>query len=85
MWTDPVPWFAAFYWLAGIGQNPQMAASMLQAFNQFMSMARQGATPDTNASVYTQAPDPLTTNRLGLASGPGRAAQPRQQTPPTAA
>lgn len=85
MWTDPVPWFAAFYWLAGMGQQPQQAAAMLQAFNQFMQFARAGATPDTNPAVYTQAPDPLMAGRLGISSGPGRAAQPRQSTPPTAA
>lgn len=85
MWTDPVPWFAAFYWLAGTGQNPQLAAAMMQVFQQFMGMARQGATPDTQPAQFTQAPDPLMAGRLGISSGPGRAAQPRQQTPPTAA
>ena len=85
MWTDAVPWFAAFYWYAGIGQNPQMAQTMLQGFQAMMQMARGGATPDTLPSTSVQAPDPLATGRLGIATGPGRAAQPRQQTPPTAA
>jgi hypothetical protein len=85
MWTDAVPWFAAFYWYAGTGQNPQAAQGMLQVFQQFMQMARGGATPSTLPGVFTGSPDPLMAGRLGLSSGPGRSAQPRQQTPPTAA
>lgn len=84
MWTDAVPWFAAFYWLAGPGQNPQLAQAMLSGFQQFMQMARGGANPNTQGSQFVQAPDPLMAGRLGATGGQG-GRQPRQQTPPTAA
>lgn len=87
LWTDAVPWFAAFYWMAGLGQNPQLAAGFLSGFQSFMQMARGGATPNTQQTVFQGSPDPFLAGRLGIGGGAqgARGAQPRQQSPPTAA
>ena len=84
LWTDAIPFFAAFYYLQGTGQNPQLAATMLQGFQAMMQAARAGATPSVQAGDFVGAPDPFAANRFGTGVGQlGR--QPRQQTPPTAA
>jgi hypothetical protein len=84
MWTDAVPWFAAFYWYAGTGQNQQAAQGALSVFQNFMQMARSGANPVTQGTASTQGGDPFLSGRLGISTGPGRNAQPRQSSPPTA-
>lgn len=80
LWTDAVPWFAAFYYLSGNGQNPEMAAADLKVFQQFVTMARGGATPDTQPGQFTQGPDLLMNGRLGLSTG--AVSHPRQLGPP---
>ena len=83
-WSDAVPFLAAWYCYMAL-QRQADADKMLQRFQMLLNISRQTATPNTNAALFNGAPDPLLAGRLGINSGPGRAAQPRQQTPPTAA
>ena len=84
LWSDAVPFLAAWYCYMAM-QRQADADHMLQRFQTLLNIARQTATPDTQPSEFMGGPDPFAAGRLGVASGPGRAAQPRQQNPPTAA
>jgi hypothetical protein len=83
-WTDSVVFLAAWYCYMSL-QRQADAEQMMQRFSQMMQVARGASIPDTLPGQFNGAPDPMGPNRLGVGTGPGRAAQPRQQTPPTAA
>jgi hypothetical protein len=83
-WSDGVVFLAAWYCYMSL-QRQADAEQMLQRFSQMMQIARGASIPDTLPGQFNGAPDPMGPNRLGVGTGPGRAAQPRQQTPPTAA
>lgn len=83
LWSDAVPFLAAWYCYMAL-QRQADADKMLQRFQTLLNIARQTATPDTQVTEFNGAPDPFMAGRMGVSTGPGRAAQPRQQTPPTA-
>jgi|ERR1700722_6289215 len=68
LWTDAVPFFAA-YWAflsAQTGARQADADRMYNYYKEFLNRARQAANPSVNRSQYEQAPDPATINKLGV-------------------
>jgi hypothetical protein len=65
LWTDAVPFFAAYYALM---PSPQQDAAerMFQRFQEFMGRARMAVTPGVLPGSYPQGPDPMLPNRLGV-------------------
>lgn len=60
LWTDAVPFFAAYYALMSAQNNARMADAM-QYFNmytQFVERARKASNPSMNRWMYSQAGDP---------------------------
>lgn len=65
LWTDAVPYFAAY--LAMLAQqNADGAEKMLQLYQLFLGRARQYATSSVLPGQYSQGPDPMMPNRLGV-------------------
>jgi len=71
LWTDAVPYFAA-YMAYMSSQRTQDADAMYSKFKEFMARARAAATPEVLAPNYSQGPDPVAANRLGIRSGGGQ-------------
>ena len=78
-WTDAVPFYASFYYLAGV--DPQAAGLMLQGFQIMMATARGAATPATQPDAFAAGgmtgaagalADPTIPNRLGISSPRGQ-------------
>lgn len=85
LWSDAVPFLAAWYAYMAL-QRQADADKAQQRFAQMMQLARGAATPTTQPGQFPGTPDPFMAGRLGVGGGGGqRAAQPRQQSPPTAA
>lgn len=61
LWTDAVPYFAAYLALLSsqTSQRSKEAATYLQLYQQFVQRARAAANPLVNNSMYQQAPDPV--------------------------
>jgi hypothetical protein len=78
LWTDAVPFYAAYYALLGAqaSARQQDALRMFQLYQQYMQRARSGATPAVDGYLYAQAPDPVQAAKLGGAGGRPGAAQP---------
>lgn len=85
-WSEAVQFLAAWYCYM-VMQRQADADKMLQRFQMMMQVARGEATPDTQPGQFNGSPDPFLAGRLGVTGGggPGRTAQPRQSSPPTAA
>lgn len=68
LWTDAVPFFAAYYALLSsqTGARQADAARMFEAYSTFMDRARKAANPSVNRWMYRQAPDPTMISKLGL-------------------
>lgn len=64
LWTDAVPFYAAWYTLMQL-QKPMDAEAMLRTYEQLVSRARQGVTPTTLPANYEQQADPTLANKLG--------------------
>jgi len=68
LWTDAVAYFAAY--LAFLSaQSPARqndASRMFEHYTEFVSRARQFATPDVNSTMYPQQKDPAQLAKLGL-------------------
>ena len=69
LWTDAVPFFAAYYALLSSQTSARMADAerYLGYYKMFTDRARKAATPDVNKYLYEQVPDPTIANQLGLA------------------
>ncbi len=72
LWTDAVPFFAAYFALMSAQTNARMAdaAQMYKGhYNEFMSRARRQSNPDVNTWMYRQAGDPAQGVKMGVAKG----------------
>jgi hypothetical protein len=68
LWTDAVPFFAAYYSLLSnsTGSRRQDAEAYFGYYKQFMDRARTAANPGVNQYQYSQAQDPTLINKLAL-------------------
>ena len=73
LWTDAVPFFAAYYALLSSQTSARMqdAQRMMEYYKLFVDRARKAATPDVNKYLYQQVPDPTTANKIGLVARGG--------------
>lgn len=65
IWTDAVPFYAAYYALMSAQRNGD-ADKMYERYQVFVQRARGGATPDVLPSQYPQNTDPTNANKLGM-------------------
>lgn len=67
MWTDAVPFLAAYFALmsAQTGARYGDAERLFQHYETFMERARKQANPSVNRYLYQQSPDPTLINKLG--------------------
>lgn len=66
LWTDAVPFFAAYYTLLG-SQSQARGADANRMFNyytEFLGRARKFSTPSVNQWIYQQSVDPAAAGRL---------------------
>ena len=75
LWTDAVPFYAAYYALLSAQTSARMADGerYYQYYTQFVQRARDASTPDVLRYEYEQVPDPTALNQMGLPQGGGRA------------
>lgn len=75
LWTDAVPFYAAYYALLSSQTSARMADAerYYEYYTQFVQRARVASTPDVNRYLYEQVPDPTALNQMALPSG-GRGA-----------
>ena len=73
LWTDAVPFYAAYYALLSAQTSARMADAerYYQYYTQFVQRARAAATPAVNSYLYEQVPDPTALAQMGLPSGGG--------------
>ena len=73
LWTDSVPFFAAWYALLSsqTGARTADADKMFEKYKMFLERARQSANPDPERWLYQQSGDPTQANKLGLGSRGG--------------
>ena len=71
LWTDAVPFFAAYWALlsAQTSMRVRDAKEMLESYNMFVARARNAANPMQLGSIYQQAPDQFAAQRLGVTAG----------------
>lgn len=76
LWTDAVPYFAAYLALMSAQTNAriEMAKQMLGLYQEFVDRARGASTPMTLPTMYPQQPNPVRANQLGVAPPRGAAA-----------
>ena len=75
LWTDAVPYFAAYLALMSAQTNMRMeqAQRYFQIYQTFVQRARQAANPSLNRFAFEQSGDPTRQNKLGMqgaANGP---------------
>ena len=70
LFTDAVPFFAAYYALLSAQTNARAADAerYYGHYQTFVERARRAANPSVNRTAYEQADDPVKLNKLGLAS-----------------
>jgi hypothetical protein len=75
LWTDAVPYFAAYLALlsAQTGARIQQAQQMYQTYGEFVARGRRAATPSVLPVLYPQIPNPVRQNQLGMAPQRGQA------------
>lgn len=68
LWTDAVPYFAAYYALLSSQTQARMADAMkyLEIYTQFVKRARVASNPSVGRWQYSQAQDPPQAAKLGL-------------------
>lgn len=73
LWTDAVPFYAAYYALLSAQTSARMADGerYFQYYQQFVQRARNAATPDVLRYEYEQVPDPTALNQMALPQGKG--------------
>ena len=72
LWTDAVPFFAAYFALMSAQTNARMAeaANMYKGhYEEFMDRARKQSNPDVNRWMYRQAGDPAQGPKMGISGG----------------
>lgn len=72
LWTDAVPFFAAYFALMSAQTNARMAdaAQMYKNhYKEFMDRARTQSNPDVNRWMYRQAGDPVQGPKMGIKGG----------------
>jgi len=71
LWTDAVPYFAAWYALLSAQTSERMgyAKQYYEFYKEFVRRARMSATPDVNKYLYQQVPNPTTANKIGAGGG----------------
>ena len=75
LWTDAVPFFAAYFALMSAQTNARMAdaAQMYKGhYNEFMDRARKQSNPSVNRWIYSQSLDPAQAPKLGIKGGAGQ-------------
>lgn len=75
VWTDAVPFFAAYYALLSAQTSARMqeGEKYYGYYKEFIARARTAATPDVNSYLYQQTPDVTLPNKLGQSSRRGAA------------
>ncbi len=75
LWTDAVPFFAAYYAFlsAQTGARQADAERMYNHYKEFLQRARQAANPSVNRSQYEQAGDPAQAAKMGIKPAQGAA------------
>jgi hypothetical protein len=70
LWTDAVPFFAAYYALlsAQTSMRTRDAKEMLQSYEMFMARARMSANPMQLGGIYQGAPDEFKAARMGASA-----------------
>lgn len=73
LWTDAVPYYAAYLALMSsqTGARLAQAKEMLNMFNEFVGRARAAATPSIMPTNFAQVPNPMRPNQLGMSSQKG--------------
>ena len=68
LWTDAIPFFAAYYALLSAQTSMRMADAerYLQTYKLFVDRARKAANPLVNNYMYQQAPDMVKAAKLGM-------------------
>ncbi len=68
LWTDAVPYYAAYLALLSsqTGARMQQAQEMLKQYTDFVARARRAATPSVLPTIYPQQPNPVRANQLGV-------------------
>ena len=72
LWTDAVPFFAAYYAFMNLMQDDK-AERMYSYYTRFVQRARRSANPSVGRSGYEQADDLTLPNKLGLSPKQGAA------------
>ena len=65
LWTDAVPYYAAYLALMSMPGQDQRAQQMFQLYSLFVTRARRAATPTVLQSNFEQTSDPTLANKLG--------------------
>lgn len=70
-WTIAVPYYAAYLALLSsqTGDREQNAEKMLQLYEKFMTGARRQATSEVMPTNFSQVPNPVRDNQLGVKGG----------------
>lgn len=73
LWTDAVPFFAAYYALLSAQNNARMADAerYYNHYQTFVERARKASNPSVNRWMYQQAADPAQANKMQLQNGGG--------------
>lgn len=73
LWTDAVPFFAAYYALLSNQTNARVADAerMFNYYSTFLERARTFSNPSVNRSMYQQSKDPTQVAKLGLTQKQG--------------
>lgn len=73
LWTDAVPFFAAYYALLSAQTNERFADAerYFNHYTQFVERARTASNPSINRWMYAQAGDPTQSAKLQVQSRPG--------------
>lgn len=71
LWTDAVPFFAAYYALLSSQTSARIADAerMMNHYTKFVERARQASNPDVLRHQYSQAGDPAQANKLQIRGG----------------
>ena len=77
LWTDAVPFFAAYFALlsAQAGARQAEADRMFARYQEFTNRARRFATPSVLPFIYPQSGNPVQANQLGLQPAGGGGGQ----------
>lgn len=75
LWTDAVPFFAAYFALLSAQTSARMqdAANYLKMYNMFLGRARNAANPDVLGGIYQQAPNLFRAAKIGNGGVAGQA------------